>query len=62
MAHDGSSFFVPCTVPRGSEPEPIVVWLEGEHDISTDGALCLTLARPPRPSLPRSFIDLSGAY
>jgi hypothetical protein len=47
MAHDGPSFFtVPCPVPRGSEPEPIVVWLEGEHDISTDGALCLTLARP----------------
>lgn len=41
MAHDGPSFFtVPCPVPRGSEPEPIVVWLGGEHDISTDGALC----------------------
>jgi len=24
---------------------PIVVWLRGEHDLSTDGALCATLAR-----------------
>ena len=35
MAHVGSSFFtVPSPVPRGSEPEPIVVWLVGEPDIS----------------------------
>jgi hypothetical protein len=32
MAHAGSSFFtVPPAVPRGSEPELIVVWLVGEH-------------------------------
>jgi hypothetical protein len=42
MAHAGSSWFtVPPAVPRGSGPEPTVVWLAGEHDISTDGALCL---------------------
>ena len=38
-------FTVPRPVTRGSEPGPIVVWLAGEHDISTDGALCLALAR-----------------
>jgi hypothetical protein len=62
MAHDGSSFFtVPCQVPRGSEPEPIVVWLEGEHDISTVGELCLTLARATASKPAALFIDLSGA-
>jgi len=39
MALAGSSVFtVPRPVPRGSEPEPLVVGLAGEHDISTDGA------------------------
>jgi len=61
MAHDGSSFFVPCTVPWGSEPEPIVVWFEGEHDISTDSALGLTLARATASEPAALVIDLSGA-
>jgi hypothetical protein len=39
MALAGSSVFtVPRPVPRGSEPEPLVVGLAGEHHISTDGA------------------------
>ena len=48
MALAGLSFF---TVPGPSAAEPvygaglIVVWMRGEHDISTDGALCQTLAR-----------------
>ena len=61
MAHAGSSWFtVPPAVRRGSEPEPIVVWLAGEHDISTDGALCLTLSRAIALQ-PAAFVtDLSG--
>ncbi len=31
--------------PKGPEPDVVVLWLRGEHDISTDGALRLTLAR-----------------
>jgi anti-anti-sigma factor len=61
MAHTGSSWFtVPPAVPRGSEPEPIVVWLTGEHDISTDGALCLTLSRAIALQPAAFVIDLSG--
>ncbi len=49
MAPTGSSFFTIPGRPRFSreEPEasPIVVWLWGEHDLSTDDALCATLAR-----------------
>jgi anti-anti-sigma factor len=49
MALSGSSFF---TIPDRSvwhlgevDGGPIIVWLVGEHDLSTDDALCLTLAR-----------------
>jgi anti-anti-sigma factor len=49
MACAGSSFFiVPDRVPlswAGPEPGPTVVWLRGEHDITTDRALSLTVAR-----------------
>jgi len=41
-------FTVPDRSPlSGPGPEtcPTVVWLRGEHDISTDGSLCLVLAR-----------------
>lgn len=48
MVHIGFSFFV---VPDNAAPTaplptecPTVVWLRGEHDISTDGALIRTLA------------------
>ena len=47
MVHVGSSFAVPDRPSlRGPGPEtsPTVVWLHGEHDISTDGALCRALA------------------
>jgi hypothetical protein len=61
MAHAGSSWFtVPPAVPWGSEPELIVVWLVGEHDISTDGALCLTLARAIALQPAALVVDLSG--
>ncbi len=61
MAQAGSSVFtVPRPVPRGSEPGPIVVWLAGEHDISTDGALCLALARAMASGPGALVIDLSG--
>jgi anti-anti-sigma factor len=48
MAHVGSSFFTVSNRPpgpAGSEAEPIVVWLRGEHDIATDSALRRTLER-----------------
>jgi anti-anti-sigma factor len=46
----GSSFFTtmagPPTLPEGGTGgAPIIVWLQGEHDLSTDDALCMTLAR-----------------
>jgi len=49
MVPNGSSFFtVPDRPPldqEGPDAGPIVIWLWGEHDASTDGLLCLTLAR-----------------
>jgi anti-anti-sigma factor len=48
MVHVGSSFFTVSNRPLGpvgSETEPIVVWLRGEHDIATDIALRRTLKR-----------------
>jgi anti-anti-sigma factor len=39
---------------------PIVVWLRGEHDISTDAALCLTLARAIALDSAGLVLDLSG--
>ena len=48
MASVGPSFFTVSDRPpasrAGSEIGPIVVWLWGEHDISTDRALGLALA------------------
>ncbi len=45
----GSSFFTVADRPPsgrdGTGAGPIVVWLVDEHDLSTDDALCLTLAR-----------------
>jgi anti-anti-sigma regulatory factor len=61
MAHVGSCFLtVPPVPPPGSEPEPIVVWLAGEHDISTVGALWLTLARAIAREPAALDVDLSG--
>jgi anti-anti-sigma factor len=49
MAHVRSPFYTgpgPSTVLwAGREPDVVVVRLRGEHDISTEGALCLVLAR-----------------
>ena len=35
----------PPVLRAGPEADPVVVWLRGEHDSSTDEALCLELAR-----------------
>jgi len=44
----GSSFFTVADRPTlgqgGTEAGPIIVWLQGEHDLSTDEALCMNLA------------------
>ncbi len=64
MAPIGPSFFtVPDRPPangRGPEIGPTVVWLSGEHDISTDTALCLTLARAIAVGRAGVVLDLSG--
>ena len=64
MASVGPSFFTvpdrPPSRPVGSEISPIVVWLWGEHDISTDTALCLTLARAIAVGRAGVIVDLSG--
>ncbi len=60
----GSAFFTVSDLrpgrPGGTEAEPIVVWLRGEHDIATDAALCLTLARAIAPDSAGLVLDLSG--
>jgi anti-anti-sigma factor len=63
MALVGSLFFnVPDRPPvrRGSEAEPIVVWLRGKHDVSTDAALCRALARAIAHDSAGPVLDLSG--
>ncbi len=63
MVTAGSSFFtVSDRVPRGwggPEAGPVVVWLWGEHDASTDRALGLTLARAVAVDSPGLVLDLS---
>ena len=63
MVLAGSSFF---TVPgrphfsrEGPGASPIVVWLWGEHDLSTDDALCATLARAIALDSAGLVLDLS---
>jgi anti-anti-sigma factor len=64
MSPVGSSFFTvsnrPSARPGGSEMGLIVVWLWGEHDLSTDSALCLTLARAIALDGAGLIVDLSG--
>ena len=64
MAPVGPSFFTVSDRPPasrgGSEIGPIVVWLWGEHDISTDSALCLVLARAIAVDSAGLIVDLSG--
>jgi anti-anti-sigma factor len=49
MARAGSSFFTVTDGPpaprAGLETRPTIIWLRGEHDIATDGALRRTLER-----------------
>ncbi len=63
MVTAGSSFFTLSDRPplgqRGPEAGPIVVWLWGEHDASTDRALCLTLARAIALDRAGLVLDLS---
>jgi anti-anti-sigma factor len=60
----GSSFFTVAGSPNRAlgrtGPGPIIVWLQGEHDLSTDDALCMTLARAIALDDVGLVIDLSG--
>ncbi len=44
---------------RGTEASPTIVWLQGEHDLSTDDALCMTLARAIALDSAGLVLDLS---
>jgi len=63
MVTAGSSFFTLSDRPPPDQgaPEagPVVVWLWGEHDASTDRALCLTLARAIAVDSVGLVLDLS---
>jgi anti-anti-sigma factor len=57
----GTSFFaLPDRHPvlGGSDPE-VVVWLRGQHDASTESALCMTLARAIALGGPGLVLDLA---
>ena len=57
-----SSFTVPDRPPlrrAGREAGPVVVWLRGEHDLSTDGELCATLVRAIAVDSAGLVLDLS---
>jgi len=64
MAHAGSSFFTVTEgppAPRASlETRPTIIWLQGEHDIATDGALRRTLARAVALNDAEIVVDLSN--
>jgi anti-anti-sigma factor len=47
------------TSPDGREPDDAVVWLRGEHDISTTAALTRTLERAVALDSPVVVVDLS---
>jgi anti-anti-sigma factor len=59
----GTSFFTlsqQSSLRRdGTAAGPIVVWLRGEHDLSTDDALCATLARAIAVDSAGLVLDLS---
>jgi anti-anti-sigma factor len=63
MATAGSFFFTPSDrpplSPEAFEGRPVVVRPWGEHDVSTDGALCLTLARAIALDSAGLVLDLS---
>ncbi len=57
-----SSFSVPDRARlsrENGETGPVVVWLWGEHDLSTDDALCATLARAIALDSANLVLDLS---
>jgi anti-anti-sigma factor len=60
MVPIGSSFFTVSDPPPNSGSGPIIVWLGGEHDISTDDALCATLASAIALDSAGLILDLSG--
>ncbi len=62
MVSVGSSLFaVPGRHPlRGGFNPELVVWLRGQHDASTESALCLTLAHAIALGGPGLVLDLSG--
>jgi anti-anti-sigma factor len=49
----------PALSREGPEAGPIVVWLWGEHDLSTDDALCAVLARAMALDRAGLVLDLS---
>jgi anti-anti-sigma factor len=63
MVSTGSSFFTvsdrPPSIGGGRDAGPITVWLVGEHDISTDDALCATLASAIALDSAGLILDLS---
>ncbi len=63
MARAGSSFFTVTDEPpaprAGLETLPTTIWLKGEHDIATDGALRRTLERAIALSDAEIVVDLS---
>ena len=64
MATAGSCFFtVSDRLPAGGwgapEPGPVVVWLWGDHDLSTDETLSATLARAIAVDSVGLVLDLS---
>jgi anti-anti-sigma factor len=63
MARAGSSFFTVTDgpPPPGAQPEtgPTIIWLRGEHDIATDGALRRTLERAIALNNAAIVVDLS---
>jgi anti-anti-sigma factor len=64
MVPVGSSYLTVSNCSRapgaGADAGPTVVWLVGEHDISTDSALCRALARAIALDATALVIDLSG--
>ena len=59
MVVAGSSFFTVPDAPKNGGG-PIIVWLVGEHDLSTDDALCATLASAIALDSAGLILDLSG--
>jgi len=59
----GSSFLTvadrPTPAAGARQARPIVVWLQGEHDVSTDEALCRALARAIALGNAALLLDLS---